>query len=317
MTTLTFLAAAVWLGSTIAHLGSLLIVATWLSRTKGEFGQAESGHVTIVRPVCGLEEFTERAIRSSFALLYTSYDLIFCAHHESDPAIPLIRRLIFENPHVPAQLMIGNDEISGNPKLNNIAKCWPHVSGEWLVLCDDNIDLPPNYLSRLFAAWTSSTGAVSTINLGTEPGNFWAEVECAFLNAFQARWYLATAAVGQGFASGKTIMVRAAEFRDPARLGSRDRGGCGSDATRPRQRHECKRVAPATTAATRHPLSGGGAQPASPVGTAAAVLLPDAIPGRVAVRCLFSNLGGRLHGSLMRHALRVRRGWADGVLVRF
>jgi ceramide glucosyltransferase len=44
--------------------------------------------------------------------------------------------------------------------------------------------------------------------VGSQPGSFWAEVECAFLNTFQARWQYAAERLGFGFAQGKTMLFR-------------------------------------------------------------------------------------------------------------
>src|SRR5690606_2346386 len=44
--------------------------------------------------------------------------------------------------------------------------------------------------------------------VGSRPAGFWAEVECAFLNTYQARWQLAADTVGFGFAQGKSMLWR-------------------------------------------------------------------------------------------------------------
>ena len=41
-----------------------------------------------------------------------------------DPTCPLVARLIAEHPAVPARLLIGDERISANPKLNNVLKGW-------------------------------------------------------------------------------------------------------------------------------------------------------------------------------------------------
>ena len=48
------------------------------------------------------------------------------------------------------------------------------------------------------------------------PRGFWAELECAFLNTYQARWQYAADSLGHGFAQGKTMLVRR---RDLAQAG--------------------------------------------------------------------------------------------------
>lgn len=44
--------------------------------------------------------------------------------------------------------------------------------------------------------------------IGARPANFWAELECAFLNSFEARWEYAADTLGYGFAQGKSMLVR-------------------------------------------------------------------------------------------------------------
>ena len=54
--------------------------------------------VSLVRPVCGLENHIEDTLRSAFDLDYPRYEIIFCAAAASDSALPLVRRLIADHP---------------------------------------------------------------------------------------------------------------------------------------------------------------------------------------------------------------------------
>jgi ceramide glucosyltransferase len=65
--------------------------------------------VTIVRPVCGLDNFVEETLRTTFELDYPEYELIFCVASERDPVVPVVRRLIADHPAIPAQLLVGVD----------------------------------------------------------------------------------------------------------------------------------------------------------------------------------------------------------------
>jgi ceramide glucosyltransferase len=44
--------------------------------------------------------------------------------------------------------------------------------------------------------------------VGARPENFWAELECAFLNTLQARFQYVSEALGWGFAQGKAMLLR-------------------------------------------------------------------------------------------------------------
>src|SRR6478609_8209035 len=164
--------------------------------------------VSLVRPVCGLENHIEDTLRSAFDLDYPRYEIIFCAAAANDSALPLVRRLIGDHPHVPARLLIGNDPISENPKLNNVCKGWNAAAYDRIVMADSNVLMPRDYIERLLAAWRADTGVVTSPPVGCRPQGFWAELECAFLNTYQVRWQYAAAAFAFGFAQGKSMLYR-------------------------------------------------------------------------------------------------------------
>jgi ceramide glucosyltransferase len=72
--------------------------------------------------------------------------------------------------------------------------------------------MPPDYLDRLFASWRTDTGLVASPPIGSQPEAVWAELECAFLNTYQARWQYIADACGFGFAQGKTMLWRRADL---------------------------------------------------------------------------------------------------------
>jgi hypothetical protein len=158
MTILTISAATFCAVCILLHCTSILAVvarhgkpsrsAGWLQRDEG---------VSIVRPVCGVENFSATTLGSAFHLDYPNYEILFCAAHAGDPVLPLVRRLIAAHPGVPARILVGNDPISTNPKLNNAVKGWQ--------------------ASR--------------------------ELECTFLNSYQARWQCFADSIGMGPSSGR------------------------------------------------------------------------------------------------------------------
>ena len=75
-----------------------------------------------MRPLCGIETFSHRTIHAAFAMNYPQFELLFCVARAGDPVIPLIEAAIAGHPHVSARLLVGDDPISINPKLNNMVK---------------------------------------------------------------------------------------------------------------------------------------------------------------------------------------------------
>lgn len=186
------------------HLASVWVVARRL-RAPVPDRPAEAPFVTLLRPVCGLDRFDPETLGSSFLLDYPDYEVIFCAATADDPAVPVLRHLIARHPQVRATLLIGEERVSGNPKLNNLQKGWAASRGAWVAMADANLLLPPDYLWRLVAEVRPGVVLVTSPPVGTRPEGPWGALECAFLNGNQARLQLLADEVGQGFAQGKTL----------------------------------------------------------------------------------------------------------------
>jgi ceramide glucosyltransferase len=168
--------------------------------------------VSLVRPLCGIDNYAAETLRSTFELDHPRYEILFCVAAATDPVLPLIRDLIAAYPAVDARLLIGDDRVSANPKLNNVVKGWRAASHDWVVIADSNVLMPRDYIQRLFASWRADTGLVASPPIGSRPQGFWAEIECAFLNTYQARWQYIVDSFGRGFAQGKTMLWRRADL---------------------------------------------------------------------------------------------------------
>jgi len=190
----------------ILHLFSIALVMVRLRGGEERvFPRRDAPRITLMRPVHGLEHALEATLVSGLRLDYPNAQLLFCAEDGDDPAAELLRRLIKQHPKAHAQLLIGRDPVSQNPKLNNLMKGWRAADGEWVAMADSNILLPPDYLSRLLARWGPGTGLVSSPAIGVEADGWGGALECAFLNTYEARWQLAADQLGRGYAQGKTL----------------------------------------------------------------------------------------------------------------
>lgn len=185
----------------------VLTCALVLWRLRGSDALEAGTHppLSVIRPVCGLDTYLYETLATSFSDLAGDYEVIFCVADANDPAIPVIRRLIAEHPAKSAQILTGVDVISGNPKLNNVAKGWSAARHDSIVIIDSNVLLPKDYVQTLFATWRPDTGLVTSPPVGIRAEGLWAKVESAFLNTHQDRWQLASDQLGQGFAQGKVL----------------------------------------------------------------------------------------------------------------
>jgi ceramide glucosyltransferase len=192
--------------ATAVHLASILIAAR-RCRRQG-LKEAALPAVSLLRPVCGTENFLTETLESSFGLDYPDYEILFCAARQDDPAVPIVRDLVKANPGVSARLLIGDDGISANPKLGNLVKGWDAARHPWVIIADSNVMMPPDFVQRLLIAWRADTGVVCSMPIGSRPQNFSAELECGFLNTLQARFQYVSEAFGWGFAQGKAMLLR-------------------------------------------------------------------------------------------------------------
>ncbi len=197
-------------GLLIVHLLTVLLTLRRLTPAHPAPRSIGEPRVTLLRPVHGLDAFDAETLASSFAQDYPDYEVIFCAQSADDAAVPVLRALIAANPRVPAQLLIGYDAITANPKLNNLWKGWQAASSDWICMADANLLLPADYLATVVAAWGPQTGLVSSPAVGTRPQGWGGHLECAVLNANQARLQLAIDSLGNGFTQGKTMLVNRA-----------------------------------------------------------------------------------------------------------
>src|SRR5262245_48622411 len=161
MTTLIWSVATFCLLATAAHIASVLVaMARCRANRNCLVADTSAPPVSVLRPVCGIDNYGEETLRSAFTLDYPRYEVVLCVAHAGDPVVPLVRRLMAEHPHMPGRLLIGDERICDNPKLNNLVKGWPAVAHDWVVIADSNVLMPPDYIQRLIAAWRPGTGLV-------------------------------------------------------------------------------------------------------------------------------------------------------------
>lgn len=201
---------AVALASTLTAAQIISIALAWRNITRrGRLG-ASSPHppVSVVRPLCGLDAFEAETLASTFTLDYPDYEVILCVAQPYDPVIGLARATMARFPDVKSRLIIGDENISDNPKLNNVVRGWEAAAHDWIILADSNVLMPKDYVGRLLAGFDDRTGLVCGCPIGSRPGNSAADLECAFLNSYEARWQYVADALGRGFAQGKTMCWR-------------------------------------------------------------------------------------------------------------
>jgi ceramide glucosyltransferase len=104
--------------------------------------------ISILKPVRGLDEDFEAAIRTHALQEYPEFEILFGVRHETDPAVPAIRRLIAEFPNREIRLIIVKTD-APNGKIGTLIDLAREARHPVLLVNDSDISVPADYLSRV------------------------------------------------------------------------------------------------------------------------------------------------------------------------
>src|SRR5487761_509742 len=137
------LSASICLWAAIVFLaiqvGTCAIAAARCRRQPMRAAPKDAAPISLVRPLCGLESHSAETLEANFHIDYPKFEILFCVASPEDPVIPLVEAAISAHPTVRSKLLIGDDPISANPKLNNMVKAWREAHYEDIVFADSNL----------------------------------------------------------------------------------------------------------------------------------------------------------------------------------
>lgn len=123
--------------------------------------------VTVMKPLCGVEQMTELALESFFLLDYPVYQLVFGVKDKEDPVLEIVARLQARYPQCDTAVMVNDDLHGSNRKVSNLINMQKLAKHDILVFADADIHVPPYYLDDLVAALEDpKVGLVTTLYTG-------------------------------------------------------------------------------------------------------------------------------------------------------
>ncbi len=164
--------------------------------------------VTVLKPLKGVESGGTENLRTFFKLDYPNYEVLFSVADAKDPVIRAVEKLIAEYPGVPARLIVGEENIGPNPKVNNLVKSYREAKYDWVVISDSNVRVAPSYIKRLVAHLDPGVGIMTSVVAGQNPIGMGGDLEATFLNTYYARGMALAFAVGHPVVIGKSMMFR-------------------------------------------------------------------------------------------------------------
>jgi len=134
--------------------------------------------VSILKPVHGIDFASYENFASFCKQDYPGYEILFCVTDISDPAVPLIQKVMADFPERAIRILSGAAQLGSNCKVNNLVLLAREAHNQILVQSDGDVRVGPNYLREVVAPFSDpAVGVVSCLYRGVAERNLWAEIE--------------------------------------------------------------------------------------------------------------------------------------------
>ncbi|KAK4703283.1 ceramide glucosyltransferase, partial [Phenoliferia sp. Uapishka_3] len=182
--------------------------------------------VSILRPLRGLDCNLYENLEASFLQEYSGpFEIIFSVAEEGDLAIPIVHELMRKYPHILAQLIVGEEIVGVNPKINNLIRPYRAAQHDILWVLDSNVLTSTKTLRNSVHHLTSPPlpghrpiGLVHHLPFAIYPDdNLGSRVEQVFLCSTHAKMYLAINWVAvASCVTGKSCLYRRSDLERAA-----------------------------------------------------------------------------------------------------
>ena len=181
MATIAFLCSAGALAGCLYLIATVVIMACFPKQPAGTAPPVLP--VTILKPLCGDDYELAANLRSFCRQDYGQYQIVFGIQRADDPALPVVRAIMAEFPHVDIALVIDSQRQSHNMKIANLQNMLPAAKYPYLVMADSDMRVTPCYLADVVAPLVDPTvGAVTCLYRGQSGGGLWSQLACLQIN---------------------------------------------------------------------------------------------------------------------------------------
>jgi ceramide glucosyltransferase len=166
--------------------------------------------VSIIKPVCGLDDELEQNLESFTRIRGVSHEIILSVADGHDPALAVIERVRARHPLAPFRVVIGGDDEleRGNRKVARLIAAAPHATGRILFISDSNVRIEPDDLAGTIVAFDDSrVGCVSNLFTGAGAQTFGASIEALHLLSFVATGSVLAATAKVPCVVGKSMAI--------------------------------------------------------------------------------------------------------------
>ncbi len=163
--------------------------------------------VSILKPLFGLDREAYENYASFCRVDYREYEILFAVDRESDPAVPIIEKVIADFPQRKIRLLIGSKNIGANNKVCKLARMAAEAKHDYFVISDSDVRVDPDYLRTVMEPFRDpKVGVVTSLYRGRIDGQFGSRMDCLGASIeFSAGVLMARQLEGLKFAMGSTM----------------------------------------------------------------------------------------------------------------
>lgn len=165
--------------------------------------------VSILKPLCGVDEDLRRNLESFFRLDYRAYEMIFSFASAEDPAYAIARGIADRHPEVPSLFVFDAREPGGNAKVNRLAAGLRHARHRLVLFSDGNVRVRADFLRRAVTWFADpAVGLVSHLFRASGAVSLASRIESLYLNGcLQGGTALLAGLLRMPCVVGKSILV--------------------------------------------------------------------------------------------------------------
>jgi ceramide glucosyltransferase len=205
-------------GTILTTIQAVLVWRFRQRRRAGRLAAANSGgrrgaappFVSILKPVCGLDDELEENLVSFTQLPDVRYEVIISAEEWDDPALDVVHRVMHAHPEAPFRIVVDPGSRTGvvNRKVERLIAAARVARGVVLLISDSNVRVRPGDLARTLDAFDDEhVGCVSNVFTGAGAKTLGATVESLHLVSFVAPGAVLAASAKVPCVVGKSMAI--------------------------------------------------------------------------------------------------------------